>query len=263
MINRIHVTPCSQGATIFDDATEERLKNPKCIDRYGFKVYSQSDEDGIIQEIFHRIGITNKKFVEFGVQDGLESNCHYLLFCGWKGMWIEGNADYFKQIQDKFRSVIETGQLCAVHSFVTKENINSILHDYGYSGDIDLLSIDIDGNDYWVWKEIFKVSPRVVVIEYNAKFPPPCDWKMKYNPEYCWDGSDCHGASLKALELLGREKGYQLVGTNVRGGVNAFFVKEELTKNLFLEDATAENLYNPPRFHIQYTMGHPTKYCLL
>ena len=222
---------------------KRKFDNPLHLDRYGYKVYSQNDEDGMIQEIFKRIGTTNKIFVEFGVQDGIESNCHFLLFSGWKGLWIEGNEKHFNTLQAFFTKPISSKQLTTVNAFITKENINDLIkEDGGISGEIDLLSIDIDGNDYWVWEEINCINPRAIIIEYNAKFPPPCEWIMEYNSNHTWDGSDKHGASLKSLELLGNKRGYRLVGTNL-SGVNAFFVKKELAEGLFAEPATAENFY--------------------
>lgn len=125
------------------------------------------------------------------------------------------------------------------------------------SGSIDLLSIDIDGNDYWVWQAISCVSPRVVVIEYNAKFPPDFEWIMEYNASHIWKGDDSQGASLKAFELLGAKLGYQLVATSFTG-TNAFFVKQEYAKELFPKPATAENLYHAFRF-VRYKSGHPVK----
>ncbi|MBQ6131000.1 MAG: hypothetical protein IJL12_01480 [Selenomonadaceae bacterium] len=243
----------------FEDATCERLKDKKCLEYYGFKVYSQNDEDGIIEEIFNRVGTTNKIFIEFGVENGLECNSHYLLHKGWRGLWIDGGHE--EEIQERFAPVIADDRLKFLQAFITRENINELFIKCGVTGEIDLLSIDIDGNDYHVWQAINVVKPRVVVIEYNAKFPPNCDWKQAYNKRHKWDDSDWQGASLKALELLGRQLGYQLVGTNLNG-VNAFFVRKDLAKNLFIEPATAENLYNPARFHISYTNGHPPRYCL-
>ena len=121
-----------------------------------------------------------------------------------------------------------------------------MIADAGLVGSIDLLGIGIDGNDYYVWKAINVVEPRAVVIEYNAKFPPNHVWKMAYNAQHQYDGSDWFGASLKALELLGRELGYQLVGTDPNG-VSAFFVRHDLAANRFAEPATAESLYHPAR----------------
>jgi len=239
---------------------KRRFDDPLHLDRFGYKVYSQNDEDGIIQEIFNRIGVTNKTFVEFGVQDGLESNCHYLLFNGWNGLWLEGSKKNFKKLQKCFKKPLSSKQLTAINAFITADNINTLIGESGnINGEIDLLSIDIDGNDYWIWEKINCISPRVVVIEYNAKFLPPCQWVMEYNPKHIWDGSDKYGASLKSLELLGKRLGYTLVATN-RNGVNAFFVKENLAKGLFAEPATAENLYHAWDNRNGYiSSGHATK----
>jgi hypothetical protein len=236
---------------------ERRLASELYLERYGFKAYSQNEEDGVISEIFARIGTTNKTFIEFGVQDGLECNTHLLLHMGWKGLWIDGSEESCRAIQAKFRYVIESGQLKAVNSFITRENINDIFTENGFSGEIDLLSIDIDGNDYHIFKVINAVNPRVIIVEYNAKFPPSCLWIMPYDAKHVWDSSDKHGASLKAFEELGTKKGYRLVGTE-RNGVNAFFVREDLAKNLFASPPTAENLYNPFGGKL-FIGGHPSK----
>ena len=252
------------GGFCWEELTRERWQDPKCLERYGFKVYSQNDEDGIIQEIFNRIGTTDKRFIEFGVQDGLESNAHYLLHKNWSGLWLEGSPDYVKQINAKFKPVIKSGQLRVKNAFITRDNINELFTSENFTGEIDLLSIDIDGNDYYVWQAIKAINPRVVIIEYNGKFPPDLDWKMAYDAKHTWDGcSDWQGASLKALELLGRELGYQLAGTNLNG-VNAFFVRQDLAGDKFITPATAENLYNPFRFDLlRFIAGHPSRYCLV
>lgn len=254
-------TPISAGAK-WDIETYKRLQEDIYLESHGYKVYSQNDEDGIIAEIFNRIGTTNKKFIEFGVQDGLESNTHYLLLNGWAGLWIEGDANSYNEILIKFIEPIKCNHLHVLNSFITRDNVNDLFQDKGYSGEIDLLSIDIDGNDYYVFDAINIINPRVIVIEYNGKFPPPCEWVMKYDENYIWDGSDKHGASLKALEILGIKKGYQLVGTNIRG-VNAFFVRKDIAGKKFPLPATAENLYNPCRFCLEYRIGHPAKKCLI
>jgi len=239
----------------------ERLKDPIRLERFGYKVYSQNDEDGILSEIFKRIGITNKKFIEFGVQSGLECNSHFLLHKGWRGLWLEGSLAYCKQIHNNFKEPIANRQLDVVNAFIDKDNINDLIKNRGYNGNIDLLSIDIDGNDYHVWKAINCVQPMVVCIEYNAKFPPDFEWIMKYDSNYVCDSGDKQGASLKSLEILGTELGYQLVCTNLNG-VNAFFVKKELAKDLFVQPATAENLYNPPRCYcgFKYKAGRTSLY---
>lgn len=133
---------------------------------------------------------------------------------------------------------------------------------WGGHKEIDLLSIDIDGNDVYVWEEISAVNPRVVVIEYNGKLPPDLSWRQAYNRNHVWNGSDWHGASLKAIEEAGRKKGYVLVGTNFNG-CNAFLVRKDLTQGMFLEPATAEWLYNPLRLGLQFVANHPSRYCLV
>jgi hypothetical protein len=238
---------------------KSRANNSLYLERFGFKVYSQNDEDGIIEEIFNRIKTGNKTFVEFGVQNGLESNCHYLLHKGWNGLWIEGDGKAVNEIRRLFKKPIEDIRLKVVKGFITKDNINVLIEkEGGISGEIDLLSIDIDGNDYWIWEAVKCVNPRVVIIEYNGKFPPNFEWVMEYDLNHIWRRDDKHGASLKSLELLGLKLGYQLVGTNITG-VNAFFVKESLAQDLFVKPATAEKLYNPTRWTMQYISGHPSK----
>jgi hypothetical protein len=242
-----------------DIENKRRLEDPLFLDRFAYKVYSQNGEDGIISEIFRRIGATNKTFVEFGVYDGLESNCHYLLLNGWRGLWIDGNKKALKVLKSHFARPIGDGRLTALNAFITAENINTLIgEDGGITGDIDLLSIDIDGNDYWVWKAITVIKPRVVIIEYNAKFPPPCEWVIKYNPSFQGGAPDEHSASLKSHELLGRELGYTLVATDL-AGVNAFFVRDGLCHDLFPSPATAENHYRPIRPFQWIPAGHETK----
>ena len=181
--------------------------DPTRLEKYGYKVYSQNDEDGIIAEIFNRIGITNKVFVEFGVQNGLESNTHLLLLKDWKGLWIEGSESSCQEINVLFNEVINgSHQLIVINEFITKDNINEIIQSANITGEIDLLSIDIDGNDWHIFNEISIVNPRVIVIEYNAKLPPDLEWVMPYNPSHMWDGSDYFGASLKAIEKLAEKK---------------------------------------------------------
>lgn len=244
------------GGFKWDIALEKRMEDAKYLEAFGYKVYSQNDEDGIIHEIFSRIGTGSKTFVEFGVDTGLESNCHSLLLQGWRGLWIEGRETAYAQILRRFAPAIRQKKLCVLNQYVTRDNINGILKEYA-DPQLDLLSIDVDGNDWHIWNAVKEIKPKVVVIEYNGKFTPEIDWKMAYNEEHIWDRSDREGASLKALENLGREKGYQMVGTNIVG-INAFFVRNDLAKDLFALPATAENLYNPARMNmLRHHNGHP------
>ena len=224
-----------------------RHADPKRLLRYGFKVYSQCDEDGIIQEIFGRIGTGSRTFVEFGVETGIECNTAKLLIEGWRGLWLDGSQAHVAQIRTNFATFLNDGRLRVLQSFITAENINSLIQQGGFTGDIDLLSIDIDNNDYWVWKAIETVKPRVVVIEYNATLRPPLSLVVPYNPAAMWNGSNYFGASLEALVRLGRDKGYRLVGCSINGA-NAFFVQDAAAGDLFLDPPTAEEHYEPTRY---------------
>jgi hypothetical protein len=249
-----------------DELAKPRNANPKRLLRFGFKMYSQCDEDGIIQEIFRRIGPGNRVFVEFGVETGIECNTAKLLIEGWRGLWLDGSEGNVAQIRSRFDSFFREGRLQAIQSFVTAENINALIQQGGVSGEIDLLSIDIDQNDYWVWQAIEVVRPRVVVIEYNATLRPPFSGVVPYDPAQVWNQSNYFGASLEALVRLGRRKGYRLVGCSI-SGVNAFFVHEDCAGDHFLDPATAEEHYEPPRYFFGLlTGGHraqPGRYVLV
>ncbi|TAK86018.1 MAG: hypothetical protein EPO20_09500 [Betaproteobacteria bacterium] len=231
-----------------------RYQDPKRLNRHEYQVYSQNGEDGIIEEIFARIGTTNRVFVEIGVQDGLECNTTYLLLKGWSGHWIEANAKDAAAIRQKFSTPLENQQLKLEQVRVTAENVESTLREAGAPSQFDFLSIDIDGNDYWVWKSMERFSPRVVAIEYNALFGSSVRWVMKYKPSHVWDGSSYFNASLSSLGRLGESKGYCLVGCNFHG-VNAFFVRRDVVGGLFCEPFTADNHYEPIRYHLQQKHG--------
>lgn len=240
--------------------SSERYKDPKSLIPFGHKAFSQSDEDGIIREIFNRIGTTNKLFVEFGIGSGLENNSLALLFDGWQGLWIDASARSVRAVRKHFAPVIEAGQLAIAESFITKSNIDRLIAAHIHAEEIDLLSVDIDGNDYHVLAAISCVSPRAIVVEYNAKFPPPLLFCMDYDETHRWEKDDCFGASLKFLEVRLSERGYRLVGCNI-SGVNAFFVRDDLAGDRFLTPYTAEQHYEPARYYLSgYFAGHPTSY---
>jgi len=232
-----------------------KYQNSKKLNKHEFQVYSQNGEDGILEEIFRRIGTTNKFFVEFGAGNGLENNTTYLLLKNWSGYWMDANEKCIQVMKQKFGFLIERKKLFVKKAFINAENIEDLLIEGVVPENFDLLSIDIDGNDYWVWRAIKTYNPRVVVIEYNALFPPNVKWVMKYNPKHVWDITCYHGASLKSLEILGVKKGYKLVGCNFTG-VNAFFIREDLVEDRFFKPFTAENHYEPPRYHLQRKIGH-------
>lgn len=231
-----------------------RYKNSNRVTHFHRSVYTQNGEDGIIGEIFNRLGTTNTFFVEFGVH-GVKNNSTYLLVEGWSGLWIGGDATGAMTIKKNFRQSLKEGKLLFTSQWITRENIESILEQYSVPQAPDFLSIDLDGNDFWIWKAIQKFSPRVVCIEYNATFPPGTSWVMEYNPGHQWDETSYFGASLTALENLGREKGYVLVGCDFTG-CNAFFVRQDQNLERFASPFTAENHYEPPRYFLSNFSGH-------
>jgi len=239
-------------------ANADRYADPRRLTRRGYRCFSQFDEDGLLDEIFRRIGTTCRFFIEFGVGDGLENNTVALLLAGWRGLWIEADSALQERIRRGFAAPLEAGQLTLAGEFVTAENIEELLAGGGVPEEPDLISIDIDGNDYWVWKAMDRFRPRVVVIEYNASLGRTAQVVSPYDPRGCWDGTTGFGASLSALEALGREKGYALVGCSV-AGVNALFVRSDLVGSHFLEPFTSETHYEPPRFGCPHA-GHPPRW---
>jgi hypothetical protein len=242
---------------------DPRYGAPGRLERHGYKVWSQNDEDGILAEIFRRIGTARPgqpgSFIEFGVSDGRECNTLKLLVEGWQGLWLEMDPDLCGRMRRIFAAPLAEGRLELKQTSVSAENIDALLasSSVAAAGEVDLLSIDIDGNDYHVLKAI-SLRPRVLVVEYNGKFPPPMDLVIPYDPAHRWDGSDYGGNSLQAIANLAARKGYRLVGTNITG-VNAFFVRSDLAGNHFAEEDVAA-LFNPARFWLSpgYVSSYPT-----
>jgi hypothetical protein len=236
----------SRASYLRREMESERNRDDKRLIKYGYRSYSQNDEDGVIAEIFRRIEPKTRSFIEFGVGDGSECNTLNLLIGGWRGLWLECDAERIHQIRGMFGTALSSGQLSVEMAAVTAENINDLLSSKGPEGGPDLLSIDVDGNDYWLWNALTSILPRVVVIEYNARWRPPLAVTMRYNPDHRWSLQSHYGASLKALEQLGKTKGYNLVGCCF-SGVNAFFVRQDLCGEKFCTPFTAENHYEPLR----------------
>jgi hypothetical protein len=255
-------TRASQAAYLRDfyrTLLETRDSEPTRLLKFGYRVYSQADEDGILREIFRRIGEGTRTFVELGTGDGLENNTLFLLTQGWSGVWIEGSARKVTSAKKTFASFVAQNQLRIVQHFITAAGIDKTVAELHPKAELDLLSIDLDGNDYYILDAIRSINPRVIVAEYNAKFPPDVFWVMQYNETHQWDSSDYFGASLKALEELLAQRGYALVGCSVLG-TNAFFVRKDLVADPpFCSPFTSENHYEPPRYflHPVFESGFP------
>lgn len=225
-------------------------KAKQSINNEEFKLYSQNGEDGILLYIFSKIGAKTHSFVEFGVGDGRECNSANLsLSLGWHGLLLEGSVKNVEHAKKYYKMMLgsEARNVKIVNELLTIENINKLIQKSGINGEIDLLSIDIDGNDYWLWKAITVINPRVVVIEYNASFGSTKAITIKYDATFqrklYYPDSVYHGASLAALTKLGCEKGYVLVGCD-SAGINAFFVRKDIAKGK-LSEISAEDAYYP------------------
>jgi hypothetical protein len=203
-----------------------------------FRVFSQFGEDGIIQYLIHHVPIEIDTFVEFGIEDYGESNTRFLLTNdNWRGLVIDGAGANIWKLKNPYgmQHLLVRHELTALHSFITAENINDLIRGAGVTGDIGLLSIDIDGNDYWVWKAIECIRPRIVVCEYNSVFGKRYPVTIPYAPAF--EKTAAHysalycGASLPALCSLAEEKGYDFVGSNSAGN-DAFFVRKDVSSAL-------------------------------
>lgn len=224
-----------------------RYRDSRKLNHFEHQVFSQADEDGIISEIFRRIGAKDRFFVEFGVGNGLENNTIFLLMQNWRGAWIEGDSASAAEIQSRFREPLSKGNLKFLQSFITAENIASLFDLLQVPPEFDLLSLDIDRNTYHVWKALSRFKPRVVVVEYNSTFPADVEWIAEYDSQRLWNYSMYFGASLKSYERLASSLGYVLVGCNF-AGTNAFFVRNTERLELFADPFTSENHYEPPRY---------------
>lgn len=206
---------------------KKTVKNP--FNNYGKKVFSQNDEDGLILEIIQRIGIDKQTsyFAEFGIGDGSECNTLMLAMLGYKGIWA-GNEELIVDAQ-------KSNKVKYLKTWITLDNICGLidkgmeLHGIKNKEQFKIISVDLDGNDYYLTREILKsYKPDLFIVEYNALFPPPIEFCIDYNPDHTWENSDNYfGCSLSTYDILFESNGYFLVCCNLFTGANAFYVKKE------------------------------------
>lgn len=222
--------------------------NPPLLRDTGLKVFSQHEEDGLLLFIYAVIGMGGKRFLEIGSHDGVNSNCANLaLNFGWHGLFIDADREvvergrrFYSRYPDPWH--YHPRFLCAK---VTRENINTLVQESGMTGEIDLLSIDLDGYDYWIWDALSVVQPRVVIIETHVEFGMN-NIVVPYDPNYVYPGKHpvYHGASPVAMTRLAKRKGYRLVGSN-EYGQNLIFVREPLGVSALPEVAVESTLQHP------------------
>jgi hypothetical protein len=209
---------------------QQKTMTTTCLTDYEFKIFSQRGEDGIIQHLIRHVPIKNKTFVEFGAETYVESNTRFLMMNNnWNGLIMDGSEENMQSVRQS--SWFWMYDLIAKSAFIDAENINGLIAEHGLT-DIGLLSIDIDGNDYWVLQalDLSKLNPSILVLEYNALFGMDRTISIPYEKDF--NRTRAHysnlyfGASLRALTDLAAEKGYAFVGCNL-GGSNAFYVKKK------------------------------------
>lgn len=236
----------SHGLTISElhcSKTSKELKD------YEFRVFSQWGEDGILQKLTRGIAIKNKTFIEFGVETFSQSNCKFLMTKdNWSGFVIDGSKDNIDRLRQSY--FYWKYDLQALNAFITRGNINELLRESGFEEDVGILSIDIDGVDYWVLENITAFKPRIMILEYNAVFGPtrtisvPCEDDFHRTSKHY--SNLYYGASLGAMVHLAHKKGYTFIGTNSAGS-NAFFVRNDLMNDHF-NSLTAESGYTVSKF---------------
>ena len=208
-------------------ASMNRTLDANPLARAEFQVFSQYGDDGIISYLIDRVDPPVRRFVEFGVEDYSEANTRFLLVSrNWSGLIMDGRADLPEMLRSNV--LFRRHDLTVRSAFITAENIEELLAVSGFAGPLGLLSIDIDGNDYWVWKAIRNADPAVVVCEFNSVFGPANPWTVPYDPDFqrtrYHHSNLVYGSSLTSLCDLAADKGYAFVGCNSAGN-NAYFVK--------------------------------------
>lgn len=228
----------------------------------GFRVFSQFEEDGILLYIFAAIGTEHKTFIDVGSGDGINSNCaNFAVNFGWHGLFIDGNPLNIEKGSKYYATNPDTWVYPPkfVHAFIQRENINELIQKHGFAEkEVDLMSIDIDGNDYWVWDALTVVQPRVVIIETHIEFGMN-SIVVPYDKDYRYPGKhpDYFGASPVAMEKLARKKGYRLVGAN-HYGFNTIYVKDGIGEDI-LPAVSVESILNHPRNQERQKLFDPIK----
>ena len=233
---------------------QSNQSNP--LNKFGKKCFSQTDEDGITLEILRRIGhIDDGFYAEFGVGDGTENNTLILAALGWKGFWVGG---------EKLKIDVDSAnykKFTYLRAWVTSENILDLTEKGCAKIDsekLDVISVDLDGNDIYFVEKLLEngFKPKLFIVEYNAKFPPPVKFQIEYDPKHVWKGDDYYGASLTSFSNLFDNFGYKLVCCNSHSGVNAFFVDATYSKSFSDVPIDIDKVYVEPRYQRYTRYGH-------
>jgi hypothetical protein len=237
-------------AALADVAATHRAAPPSSVEATALRrasltssersVFSQFGEDGVLAELLRRVGAPSRYFVEFGAEAGLEGNCVLLASLGWSGLLVEGDAEKARSLLWRYSSA---PQVVAAEAMVAPEDVEEHFRAAGVPDEPDVMSIDVDGIDWWIWRAIASFRPRIVIVEYNGHITTDRALTIPSEHREPWDGTAYYGASLTAYERLARAKDYRLVHTELNGN-NAFFVREDLCYAMPDDDVVPRRMTN-------------------
>jgi hypothetical protein len=242
---------------LLDETRKVQLSHPNPLNTFGKKCYSQTDEDGITLEILRRIDcLKNGTYGEYGVGNGTENNTLVLAALGWRGFWVGGETLLPNINQGR------GNKFCYVKDWITLDNIVKITSrclQQIERDTIDVISIDLDGNDIHLIRALLATGlrPKLFIAEYNAKFPPPIEFEIAYDSKHIWDGDDYFGASLTSLNKLFNKYNYRLICCNSHTGSNAFFIDQKFSHSFDDVPMDLNELFVGPRYVLYKQYGHP------
>lgn len=253
-------TSTARSASLLCELLETQLlqkstyQDPRSLTPSRSKIFSQYGQDGMIAEIFRRIGEGERRFVEIGTAPS-ENNTNLLLLKGWSGLWVDAGLDPDENLPVSVQSLLKQNRLKVCREFVNRDNCRSLLEVRGFAEKLDLLSIDIDYNTHHVFKALLPLKPRVFSVEYNGMLPPDLDWGAPYDASAVWDGTTHFGATLGTISQMAEEGGYSLVGCEL-SGTDAFFVRHDLLQEHFLRPGDCMFHWEPLRMHLGQMQRH-------
>lgn len=217
-----------------------------------------SPDEGVIEYLISVIKPENRYCIEFGARDGLRAHVYFLINkYNFSALLLEGDPESAKRLNKNFEN---NPYVSTAHSFITRDNIEEIFRKNNVPESPAILLIDMDGNDFHIWKAIDNYRPQIVSIEFNPSYEPPEKFVIDYKEDFMWSGDDYYGASISSMVELGKEKGYELVHCS-SGGDNLFFVKKELFQKFDIKNNSAEMFYQLPQYgkkgRAKNGKGHP------
>ena len=227
---------------------------PQALMPFRQKIFSHYGQDGMLAEIFRRIGGGGQRFVEIGASPA-QNNTNLLLLKGWRGLWADAGIAKDELLPSSIQILQREGKLKICRKLVNRESCRTLLSSRGFAEDLDLLSIDSCYNTHHVFNELLAFRPRVFCVAYNGMLPADLDWAAPYDAKAVWDGSTLFGATLGTISTAAEAGGYSLVGCEL-SGTDAFFVRHDLLQGLFLRPGDAMFHWEPLRMHLGQTQRH-------